>query len=204
MGRIDPANITATMLAETRRRLFFDLLKRRGALPIRGLKTLGDAGWEWRPKSLVEVGDVKPRGVGGGVGKDETEMAEHSPEPWTVRHVAQEYRGDDYQILNAFGVVIGQTCEEWAENLGGARRDAERIVACVNFCRQFKTDWLKGKETVPLEGSEMVSGREPLERYVGLGQIPNLLGLIPVRDTTGLEKAVATTEDKVDDSTATA
>lgn len=60
----------------------------------------------------------------------------HSPEPWTVFG-----NGEYCEIDHACdGGVVG--CERLN------KEDAERIVACVNFCRQFPTEALLNRQLV--------------------------------------------------------
>jgi hypothetical protein len=55
--------------------------------------------------------------------------------------------------------------------------DAERIVACVNFCRQFSTEYLKQREMFFLKpGSELIGKSmaeiEGFEGMVALTLVP--------------------------------
>ena len=54
----------------------------------------------------------------------------HSTEPWSW--------GSD-SIEDADGRTIIATGE-------ASREDLDRIVACVNFCREFSTKWLQGRK----------------------------------------------------------
>ena len=59
----------------------------------------------------------------------------YSPEPWKLTDIYQSRF-----INDANGNGIGSTSNGLVAETACA--NAERIVACVNFCRQFPTEWL--------------------------------------------------------------
>lgn len=74
-------------------------------------------------------------------------MSEHSPEPWEVTEVgAGEF----------FIVKFEPGGDGWEHSVGEIDRleDARRIVACVNFCRQFPTDYLEGRQLVYIHSED--------------------------------------------------
>jgi hypothetical protein len=95
----------------------------------------------------------------------------HSPEPWTVIPY-HEYNHDAERITHtanvqdARGLIIGSlydTLPNW-----------ERIVACVNFCRQFPTDWLQGRQLVRIHDASELVGKS-------LADIEGFDGLVPCK-----------------------
>jgi hypothetical protein len=74
----------------------------------------------------------------------------HSPEPWKARKNAF----GDYLIADSRGspVIGGGTDDAYSAD----REDAERIVACVNFCRQFPTAWLQGRQLVRIDDASQL------------------------------------------------
>ena len=87
----------------------------------------------------------------------------YPPEPWTtVRYGNEEYRHkDDVSVEHcADGTVIDSI----------NRNTAERIVACVNFCRQFPTDFLAKHEAAFVAHNE----------WQTLGDIPLFTGIVAV------------------------
>jgi len=97
----------------------------------------------------------------------------HSPEPWKVHNLLKNY----VFVLDANNKEIvhetGRIEDGWTFDLA----DAERIVACVNFCRDIPTEWMQGKiaKTVQVSPNE-----RPEDGWRHLALTPNLLGLIPV------------------------
>ena len=67
----------------------------------------------------------------------------HSPEPWTVEKLGREGK---YGCLHSAGNYISSGDTYEAITL----ENAERIAACVNFCRAFSTAFLTRHETIYL------------------------------------------------------
>ena len=59
----------------------------------------------------------------------------HNPEPW--RMVVSEMSGNPV-VVDLRGRFIAASDQDDDPNF-------ERIVACVNFCREFETEWLKAR-----------------------------------------------------------
>lgn len=71
-------------------------------------------------------------------------MPEHSPEPWR-QNVCSGW-GQEVGILDANGrqVFLGDDLSP---------EDCQRIVACVNFCQNFRTSFLEGQKLLlPFKG----------------------------------------------------
>ena len=87
-------------------------------------------------------------------------MSEHSPEPWRT----YDCFGD------RFAEVFGPS-EKISISGSRAKADARRIVACVNFCREFPTEALEGRQLVYLKQAQWES----------LADMPKFDGLMAVR-----------------------
>lgn len=73
------------------------------------------------------------------------EGRDYSPEPWT-------WKQPIYAIVDSNGIrVVGLEfiCHQYQPSTS----DIKRIVACVNFCRQFPTEFLVGKVLIAGEVS---------------------------------------------------
>lgn len=73
----------------------------------------------------------------------------HSPEPWLLQRSVNLHDGQ-HRIIHEIGDTSYVTCID-LENC--SQEDAERIVACVNFCNGLSNDTLtrfgEGKERCP-------------------------------------------------------
>lgn len=69
----------------------------------------------------------------------------HSPEPWK-RHTHETIKTEAIYDCNEKCVVDAAWYENHVEN-------ADRIVACVNFCRQLPTKFLECMQAVNLQTS---------------------------------------------------
>jgi hypothetical protein len=94
----------------------------------------------------------------------------HSPEPW--RHITGKCL--DY-IADANGnSVLGDAALD--DPVMPSSEEMERIVACVNFCREFNTEFLK---THHLKHLTEDSG------FQSLADVPEFSGLVAiVKETT--------------------
>ena len=98
-------------------------------------------------------------------------MSTHSPEPWgdaTTREVKTVGVMWEFAttIVDAEGMPIAKAS---GDNL-------RRIVACVNFCRQFPTEWLEKREMVYADLTP------EQEQPITLADTPNFSGLVIVAD----------------------
>jgi hypothetical protein len=91
----------------------------------------------------------------------------HSKEPWSI--------GDaPVSIKDASGEPIVILDNEWRIDI--ADGDLERIVACVNFCRQFPTKFLECRQAVNLPESS-----SPEDDLMSLAHSPRFAGVIAVQ-----------------------
>lgn len=69
----------------------------------------------------------------------------HSPEPWTIKEFFDHEYKKTRNCVRSFdtSMVLVQ------DDLYLLDEDLERIVACVNACRGYRTDWLVGKAFMP-------------------------------------------------------
>ena len=63
---------------------------------------------------------------------------------------------------------------------------AERIVACVNFCRQFDTEFLRTRQLVKIAGKDETTGTLTADKIPGFDGFVAAV-LIPVSKETGSE-----------------
>ena len=71
-------------------------------------------------------------------------MSEHSPEPWEVYKNPQQFRtadGTTFDVRQKLGY------DEFA-----IEATVRRIVACINFCREFPTEFMEGHQMHRLDG----------------------------------------------------
>lgn len=96
----------------------------------------------------------------------------HSPEPWKIDDDGIIVGSDGSEVCDS---VVGCRCHD--DPAAMSEDDKDRIVACVNFCRDIPTEWMQGKiaKTVQVSPDE-----RPEDGWRYLALIPNLLGLIPV------------------------
>ena len=96
----------------------------------------------------------------------------HSPEPWfiwigvgRVLIFDAQNAGDDADNRPVAAVDINDY-----DQLEDAKRDADRIVACVNFCRQFSTEYLTDRQLVYLKPGDELIGKSlnSIEGFDGL------------------------------------
>lgn len=92
----------------------------------------------------------------------------HSPEPWTfgegheyAQIILDASKKEVLNIRRPVGVMDGKT---FMENI-------ERIVACVNFLKEFPTSWLEAHHAVSLANKE---------QFKTLGDIGGFAGLMAV------------------------
>jgi len=104
-------------------------------------------------------------------------VSEHSPEPWEVCGVWHEGDGAGFiAITDAHSEMVGGCWNytDRGEPVDPTERDrvnARRIVACVNFCREFPTEALEGRQLVYLKQAQWES----------LADMPKFDGLMAVR-----------------------
>ena len=102
----------------------------------------------------------------------------HSPEPWKAESACD---GGDY-ILDANEIpVCGHETEFNGLQLPITTppETLQRIVACVNFCRQFPTTFLASHTALNL-----APNKTPDDGWRTLADIPNLHGLLAVQKNT--------------------
>lgn len=70
-------------------------------------------------------------------------MSEHSPEPWVV--VQGNGKEGLVRLTDAAGFFLDNTRihPNGDTERGMEPEDARRIVACINFCREFPTEFLE-------------------------------------------------------------
>jgi hypothetical protein len=90
----------------------------------------------------------------------------HSPEPWKVDQTNAVVDSNGEYICDS---IVGN--DEPDDPGGMDPENTRRIVACVNFCREFPTDWLEKHQAVYLMGEA---------KWQTLADIPGFLGLIAV------------------------
>jgi hypothetical protein len=83
----------------------------------------------------------------------------HSPEPW------EPWDYGDFDCLIRYGLASGGFREQ---------ADAERAAACVNFCRQFPTEWLATHQLVYIDSQTNIPTCQPKT----LANIPGFSGLV--------------------------
>lgn len=99
-------------------------------------------------------------------------MPEHSPEPWSVG--TTDDGGSSYTTLfsgdNKYPLMVSRSDGYGGETIIDiSDEDLRRIAACVNFCREFPTEFL--------EERQMLYATK--ERFETLHDIPLFDGLIP-------------------------
>ena len=77
----------------------------------------------------------------------------HSKEPWEINDYG------DIDVLVPFIVASGGFAK---------KEDAERAVACVNFCRQFPTEWLAEHQLHFAKESQRL---DRIKNYAGLNVV---------------------------------
>jgi hypothetical protein len=78
---------------------------------------------------------------------------EHSPEPWT-KHGKGTYSKPTF-VKDANGEEVWH--EETDRNFFPADEDTDRIIACINFCRDFPTEFLEEHQLLhPTEDDEEI------------------------------------------------
>lgn len=92
----------------------------------------------------------------------------HSPEPWKTEGdlaVVWDTRGN--LVLRIPSPFEGPEAEL-------AEANARRVIACVNFCRQFPTDYLEGRQLVYVNRQEdIMAPHVPLpEGFVACTLLP--------------------------------
>lgn len=81
-------------------------------------------------------------------------MSKHSPTPWRIEECVDTDYSEYSTIVDAAGEEVTAAClhGEGAVACGARphmpRSDLERIVACVNFCQQFPTEFLAQRQLV--------------------------------------------------------
>lgn len=96
----------------------------------------------------------------------------HSPEPWRI----PSHNPWCMLAKNSARIDQGEDCVAMAQFITNEREyavslaNAARIVACVNFCRHFDTEFLRANKLVRLaqDGHELTS----------LDKVPGLSGLV--------------------------
>ena len=94
----------------------------------------------------------------------------HSPEPWSVG--TTDIGGEKYNTLFSGGneLMLSQSAGYGGETvIDISEDDLRRIVACVNFCREFPTEIL--------EQRRMLYATK--ENWGTLADIPGFEGLVP-------------------------
>ena len=64
----------------------------------------------------------------------------HSPEPWKIDDDGTIVGSDGSEVCDP---VVG--CRYHDDPAAMSEDDKDRIVACVNFCRDIPTEWMQGK-----------------------------------------------------------
>ncbi len=95
----------------------------------------------------------------------------HSPEPWRVEN-RDERDERNVHVVNCFGSCILET--DWIPN-EEERADYCRIVACVNFCRNFDTKFIAKRTAVNLRAQGIES----------LADLPGFDGLMAIVKNQG-------------------
>jgi hypothetical protein len=93
-------------------------------------------------------------------------MSDHSPEPWKVQEIGRYVR-----IVSQDGMV---TSDNSFTPTG--HEDAARIVACVNFCREFDTEFLEGRRLKRLTAEDEVRVAADIDGFDGFVAV----ALLPV------------------------
>ena len=85
----------------------------------------------------------------------------HSPEPWLKLGLAIFANDDNHDF-------IARCADRGIEE---DHANAERIVACVNFCRQFPTEFIKNRQMVYIKDKKQLNA-VPAKEFVACSLIP--------------------------------
>jgi hypothetical protein len=115
----------------------------------------------------------------------------HSPEPW--RYELREHSGSlgEYDIVvDASGaeiVEVGNPNHEDGSYPDMRPQDAERIVACVNFCRHLATEFLDLHTACEDQGVSPAENKHAMAKSCWPTD-PDFVGFIPVTAPYTVEK----------------
>lgn len=97
-------------------------------------------------------------------------------EPWILKDHKDDGGCDFYEVADAGGARVSHNFPYNEHPF--SREEVARIVACVNFCQEFPTEWL---ESYRLHKPLSESSRSVAARL--LSQVPNFAGLMILQHT---------------------
>lgn len=94
-----------------------------------------------------------------------------SPEPWIIDDQGTIVGSDGSEVCDC---VVGSRCAD--DPAGMDEENKSRIVACVNFCRQFPTKFLECRQAVNVPDSS-----SPEDDLMSLAHSPRFASVIAVQ-----------------------